>query len=202
MTPSYYLNQCWPTIDRVLLHSPEGNFMASTLANVLDNDFENYTMKITTTSPGGKWVHINFIISCKIFFALTAYYFWSANKWFSFHKCTIPFRGYLFPDPLKNFAFCLVWTFSYLQWTPEGRRLVTGASSGEFTLWNGLTFNFETILQVCELKSVLNRECYSGGHYRDYYHGVLSLSQVTATPFEGLWSLLLTSINSNPNMDR
>lgn len=36
----------------------------------------------------------------------------------------------------------------FLQWTPEGRRLVTGASSGEFTLWNGLTFNFETILQV------------------------------------------------------
>lgn len=35
-------------------------------------------------------------------------------------------------------------------WTPEGRRLVTGASSGEFTLWNGLTFNFETILQVSE----------------------------------------------------
>ena len=39
--------------------------------------------------------------------------------------------------------------FSVFQWTPEGRRLVTGASSGEFTLWNGLTFNFETILQVC-----------------------------------------------------
>ncbi|XP_022109269.1 pre-mRNA 3' end processing protein WDR33-like [Acanthaster planci] len=37
--------------------------------------------------------------------------------------------------------FCCVWT-------PEGRRLVTGASSGEFTLWNGLTFNFETILQA------------------------------------------------------
>ena len=35
-----------------------------------------------------------------------------------------------------------------LDWTPEGRRLITGASSGEFTLWNGLTFNFETILQV------------------------------------------------------
>lgn len=39
-----------------------------------------------------------------------------------------------------------------MQWTPEGRRLVTGASSGEFTLWNGLTFNFETILQVCTLQ--------------------------------------------------
>ncbi|XP_077511591.1 WD repeat domain 33 isoform X2 [Amblyomma americanum] len=37
--------------------------------------------------------------------------------------------------------FCVVWT-------PEGRRLITGASSGEFTLWNGLTFNFETILQA------------------------------------------------------
>ena len=33
-------------------------------------------------------------------------------------------------------------------WTPEGRRLLTGSSSGEFTLWNGMGFNFETILQV------------------------------------------------------
>lgn len=35
-----------------------------------------------------------------------------------------------------------------VRWTPEGRRLLTGSSSGEFTLWNGLTYNFETILQV------------------------------------------------------
>ncbi|CAO3664214.1 unnamed protein product [Rhizopus microsporus] len=35
-----------------------------------------------------------------------------------------------------------------VKWTPEGRRLITGSSSGEFTLWNGLTFNFETILQA------------------------------------------------------
>lgn len=33
-------------------------------------------------------------------------------------------------------------------WTPEGRRLITGNSMGQFTLWNGLTFNFETILQA------------------------------------------------------
>uniref|UniRef100_A0A1I7RPV4 WD_REPEATS_REGION domain-containing protein n=1 Tax=Bursaphelenchus xylophilus TaxID=6326 RepID=A0A1I7RPV4_BURXY len=33
-------------------------------------------------------------------------------------------------------------------WTPEGKRLITGASSGEFTLWNGSAFNFETILQA------------------------------------------------------
>ncbi|KAI8904874.1 WD40-repeat-containing domain protein [Gorgonomyces haynaldii] len=35
-----------------------------------------------------------------------------------------------------------------ITFTPEGRRLITGCSSGEFTLWNGLTFNFETILQA------------------------------------------------------
>ncbi|KAI9295923.1 WD40 repeat-like protein [Neoconidiobolus thromboides FSU 785] len=37
-----------------------------------------------------------------------------------------------------------------VRWTPEGRRLITGCSTGEFTLWNGLTFNFETILQAHE----------------------------------------------------
>ena len=35
-----------------------------------------------------------------------------------------------------------------VKWTPEGRRLLTGSSSGEFTLWNGTGFNFETIMQV------------------------------------------------------
>ncbi|KAF1990991.1 WD40 repeat-like protein [Aulographum hederae CBS 113979] len=35
-------------------------------------------------------------------------------------------------------------------WTPEGRRLLTASSSGEFTLWNGMGFNFETIMQAHE----------------------------------------------------
>ena len=35
-----------------------------------------------------------------------------------------------------------------LAWTPEGRRCITGTQSGEFTLWNGTQFNFETIIQV------------------------------------------------------
>lgn len=35
-------------------------------------------------------------------------------------------------------------------WTPEGRRLLTGSMSGEFTLWNGMTFNFESIMQAHE----------------------------------------------------
>ncbi|KAG8835942.1 pre-mRNA cleavage and polyadenylation factor (CPF) complex subunit [Serendipita sp. 399] len=34
------------------------------------------------------------------------------------------------------------------KWTPTARRVLTGSTSGEFTLWNGLTFNFETILQA------------------------------------------------------
>ena len=32
--------------------------------------------------------------------------------------------------------------------SPDGRRVITGASSGEFTLWNSQHFNFETILQA------------------------------------------------------
>lgn len=37
-----------------------------------------------------------------------------------------------------------------VRWTPDGRRLMTGTSTGEFTLWNGFSFNFETILQAHE----------------------------------------------------
>lgn len=35
-----------------------------------------------------------------------------------------------------------------VKWTPEGRRLVVALHSGEFTIWNGMTFNFETIMQA------------------------------------------------------
>ena len=35
-----------------------------------------------------------------------------------------------------------------VRWTPEGRRLLTASTSGEFTLWNGTGFNFETIMQA------------------------------------------------------
>lgn len=34
------------------------------------------------------------------------------------------------------------------QWTPEGRRVLTASRSGEFTLWNGLSWNWESILQA------------------------------------------------------
>ncbi|KAJ1820058.1 WD repeat-containing protein 33 [Coemansia sp. RSA 2675] len=35
-----------------------------------------------------------------------------------------------------------------IRWTPDGRRLVTGSYTGELTLWNGLSFNFDTIMQA------------------------------------------------------
>lgn len=34
------------------------------------------------------------------------------------------------------------------RWMPDARRILTGAATGEFTLWNGITFNFETIMQA------------------------------------------------------
>ncbi|CAL5223055.1 g5512 [Coccomyxa viridis] len=35
-----------------------------------------------------------------------------------------------------------------IAWTPEGRRCLTGTNAGEFTLWQGQHFGFETILQA------------------------------------------------------
>ena len=46
--------------------------------------------------------------------------------------------------PCWSLTQCYVW----IKWTPTGRRLITGSQSGEFTLWNGQSFNFEMILQV------------------------------------------------------
>ncbi|KAI5148874.1 polyadenylation factor subunit 2 [Enteropsectra breve] len=35
-------------------------------------------------------------------------------------------------------------------WNPDGRRLLSGSTSGEITMWNGYSFNFDTILQAHE----------------------------------------------------
>lgn len=86
---------------------------------------------------------------------------------------------FLFVSGSKRFCwFCV-------QWTPEGRRLVTGASSGEFTLWNGLTFNFETILQVKVHRQgsrALQNRCRfyqtRGGDDSELFSGLLNWFQV------------------------
>lgn len=44
--------------------------------------------------------------------------------------------------------FLMYFHLLLLKWFPTGRRLITGSQSGEFTLWNGQSFNFEMILQV------------------------------------------------------
>lgn len=46
-----------------------------------------------------------------------------------------------------------------IKWTPEGRRLISGNYNGEFTLWNGMTFNFETIMNAHN--SSIHSLCYS-----------------------------------------
>lgn len=35
-----------------------------------------------------------------------------------------------------------------VKWTPDARRVVVSSYSGEFTIWNGFTFNFESIMQA------------------------------------------------------
>lgn len=35
-----------------------------------------------------------------------------------------------------------------IKYAPNGKRLISGGATGEFTLWNGFSFNFETILQA------------------------------------------------------
>jgi hypothetical protein len=35
-------------------------------------------------------------------------------------------------------------------WAPDGRRLIAGAASGEFSLWNGVNLNFEALMKSHE----------------------------------------------------
>lgn len=44
-------------------------------------------------------------------------------------------------------------------WNHDGRRLLSGSSSGEITMWNGFSFNFDTILQAHE--SPIRAMCWS-----------------------------------------
>lgn len=50
-------------------------------------------------------------------------------------------------------------TVNTIKWTPDGRRLISGTSTGELTLWNGYGFTFETILQAHE--SPIRSMCWS-----------------------------------------
>ncbi|XP_042065969.1 flowering time control protein FY-like [Salvia splendens] len=69
----------------------------------------------------------------------------------------LPTVSYL-DNPSTSFAAKFVHTslnknrcsINRVLWTPSGRRLITGSQSGEFTLWNGQSFNFEMILQAHE----------------------------------------------------
>jgi polyadenylation factor subunit 2 len=45
-----------------------------------------------------------------------------------------------------------------VRWTPEGRRLLTGGHTGEFMLWNGTAFNFETVMDVRDTEQMAGDE--------------------------------------------
>lgn len=79
---------------------------------------------------------------------------------------------------------------SKIQWTPEGKRLITGASTGEFTLWNGTAFNFETILQVNLYEIDCKIETYSRHMIQQFEH------YVGHTMING-WCQLIMTVLSN-----
>ncbi|KAL4399183.1 pre-mRNA cleavage and polyadenylation factor (CPF) complex subunit [Malassezia pachydermatis] len=72
------------------------------------------------------------------------------------HQVVDLLPAHAYPESATSVASVLVHTstnkvrcpVNIVRWLPEGRRLLTGSTSGEFTLWNGFTFNFETILQA------------------------------------------------------
>ena len=76
---------------------------------------------------------------------------------------SVPFLPALFPPPCPSWPprfladhFCTRYVHQSINkqrtaihccgFSPDNKRLVTGAASGELTLWNAQTFNFETIL--------------------------------------------------------
>ena len=53
----HYLNQSYLPFSEILCKSPESNLTART-QTVLHDEFENYTLKIIVSSPGGQWVNL------------------------------------------------------------------------------------------------------------------------------------------------
>ncbi|KAL9113582.1 MAG: hypothetical protein Q9227_002320 [Pyrenula ochraceoflavens] len=45
-----------------------------------------------------------------------------------------------------------------VRWMPEGRRLLAGVHNGEFMLWNGMAFNFETVMAASGFSPIRTAE--------------------------------------------
>lgn len=82
-------------------------------------------------------------------------------------------------------------------WNPDGRRLLSGSTSGEITMWNGFSFNFDTILQAHE--SPIRSMCWSPSSsflltsdnlgYIKYWHPSMNNIQVISAHTEGIKDL-------------
>ena len=55
-TPSHYLSQWWLTIDEILRHLPQSNFIRNSQCIDLWYEFGNYNFKITGAPPRGQYV--------------------------------------------------------------------------------------------------------------------------------------------------
>ena len=51
-----------PQPHQALRHSPRSNFKTSAQATILYNKFENYTFKLTATSPGDQWINFDMVL--------------------------------------------------------------------------------------------------------------------------------------------
>ena len=61
-TPSHYLNQCWLIITKALRYSPEDNFTGKAQDIYPWYEFENYSFKITSTSPSDQWLNVEVLM--------------------------------------------------------------------------------------------------------------------------------------------
>ncbi|KAJ8438778.1 hypothetical protein Cgig2_009896 [Carnegiea gigantea] len=100
-----------------------------------DNPSTSFTAKFVHTSLNKNRCSINRVLSFLFFVNCRAM---SISR--SRRRLAVYISYVLIMLPLRH----------YPNWTPNGRRLITGSQSGEFTLWNGQSFNFEMILQAHE----------------------------------------------------
>lgn len=55
----------------------------------------------------------------------------------------------IYPTKFRQFCINKIRSpVSSLCWNPDGKRIMSGLGSGEITIWNGVTFNFDTILKA------------------------------------------------------
>ena len=122
-----------------------------------DNPSTSFAAKFVHTSLNKNRCSINRVLvsQSKVLSCIGYYNYWFLYIWYficcMLSICSVSWRTLYDHICAQFFSWASVYThvsYSFIKWTPTGRRLITGSQSGEFTLWNGQSFNFEMILQV------------------------------------------------------